>query len=278
MREPNEVNNQDSAVLVLVVVLVTIVAGSISIRSAYADLQERPKRLTEQLAEEIEERLTNAWRQAGPRGVDRALHAWVEETRQPLLLEFVVFDSDDAELMPRVPRECLASIAAWPDLFFGQSGFQWRASPAHLPATRELGWGTGCPGAHATLAELDQQVRQLVWGDHLGIDGLGLLWTGSGLCRWCALGGAATECFDRNTRRRLGRAISRRRTQLKSGDELDQLAQSLNSMSQHLSDQQATIQRETQERMQAMEQLRHAERLGTWVAWLQAWLTNSAPR
>lgn len=248
--------------LVLVVVLVTTVAGTISIRSAYADLQERQKRLTEQLAEEIQERLTTAWRQGGPRGVDRALHAWVEETRQPLLLEFVVFDSDDADLMPRVPR------SVWPVLRRGQifslvsqdTGGE-RALHTYLPLENWAG-ELGALELTQPLSELDQQVRQLVWGTILAMTAsalFGLAVAYAAGVRWVARPlGALIEHTEK-----IGRGDFQTRTQLNSGDELDQLAQSLNSMSQHLSDQQATIQRETQERMQAMEQLRHAERLGT---------------
>lgn len=248
--------------LVVVVVLVTLVAGTISVRSAYADLQERQKQLTEHLADEIQERLSIAWRQAGPRGVDRALHAWVEETKQPLLLEFVLFDNQDAELMPRVPR------TAWPVLRRGQifslvsrdtSGG--RALHTYLPMENWAG-ELGALELTQPLTELDQQVRQLVWGTVLAMTAsalFGLAVAYAAGMRWVARPlGSLIEHTEK-----IGRGDFSARTELNSGDELDQLAQSLNSMSQHLADQQATIVRETQERMQAMEQLRHAERLGT---------------
>ncbi len=248
--------------LVLVVVLVTIVAGTISIRSAYADLQERQKQLTEQLAEEIQERLSAAWRQAGPRGVDRALHEWVEETRQPLLLEFVVFDSQDADLMPRVPRN------VWPVLQRGQifslvsqDASGGRALHTYLPLENWAG-ELGALELTQPLTELDQQVRQLVWGTILAMTAsavFGLAVAYAAGMRWVA---RPLSALIEQTEK-IGRGDFTARTQLNGGDELDQLARSLNSMSQHLADQQATIERETQERMQAMEQLRHAERLGT---------------
>ena len=248
--------------LVLVVVLVTLVAGTISIRSAYADLQERQKELTEQLASEIQERLSIAWRQAGPRGVDRALHAWVEETKQPLLLEFVLFDNQDVELMPRVPRD------AWPVLRRGQifslvsqDTGGGRALHTYLPMENWAG-ELGALELTQPLTELDQQVRQLVWGTILAMTAsalFGLAVAYAAGMRWVA---RPLSALIEHTEK-IGQGDFSARTELHSGDELDQLAQSLNSMSQHLADQQATIQRETQERMQAMEQLRHAERLGT---------------
>lgn len=248
--------------LVVVVVLVTLVAATISIRSTYADLQERQKQLTEHLADEIQGRLTTAWRQAGARGVDRALHAWVEETRQPLLLEFVVFDGQDSELLPRVPRNL------WPVLRRGQifslvseepSGD--RALHTYLPF-ESLDGELGALELTQPLTELDQQVRQLVWGTILALTasalvGLGIAYAAG--VRWVARPLSALISHTE----KIGRGDFTARTELHSGDELDQLAQSLNSMSQHLAEQQETIQRETQERMQTMEQLRHAERLGT---------------
>ncbi len=249
--------------LVLVVVLVTGVAATISIRSAYADLEDRQQRLTEQLADEIRERLENAWQQAGPRGVDRALHAWVEETRQPLLLEFVTFDNSDDDLMPRIPR------SSWPGLRRGEifsrvshdkaSGV--RALHTYMPIENWAG-ELGALELTQPLTELDQQVRQLVWGTVLAMTTsalIGLAMAYAAGVRWVA---RPLSALIEHTER-IGQGDFSARTELKSGDELDQLAQSLNSMSEHLADQQATIQRETQERMQAMEQLRHAERLGT---------------
>ena len=248
--------------LVLVVVLVTLVAGTISIRSAYADLQQRQKQLTEHLADEIQERLTNAWRRAGPRGVDRALHDWVEETKQPLLLEFVLFDSRDADLMPRVPR------SVWPVLQRGQifslvsqDSEGGRALHTYLPLENWAG-ELGALELTQPLTELDQQVRQLVIGTILAMTAsalFGLAVAYAAGMRWVARPLSALIAHTQ----KIGDGDFTARTELRSGDELDQLAQSLNSMSQHLADQQATIVRETQERMQAMEQLRHAERLGT---------------
>ena len=194
--------------------------------------------------------------------MDRALHAWVEETKQPLLLEFVLFDNQDADLMPRVPS------TAWPVLRRGQifslvsqdtSGG--RALHTYLPMENWAG-ELGALELTQPLTELDQHVRQLIWGTVLALTAsalFGLAMAYAAGIRWVARPlGALIEHTEK-----IGQGDFSARTELNSGDELDQLAQSLNSMSQHLADQQATIQRETQDRMQATEQLRHAERLGT---------------
>ncbi len=194
--------------------------------------------------------------------MDRALHAWVEETRQPLLLEFVVFDSQDVDLMPKVPR------SLWPVLRRGQifslvsqDDQGGRALHTYLPMENWAG-EVGALELTQPLNELDQQVRQLVFGTVLAMTAAALFGVAVAYAagiRWVARPlGKLIEHTEK-----IGQGDFSVRTQLDSGDELDQLAQSLNSMSQHLADQQATIERETQERMQTMEQLRHAERLGT---------------
>ncbi|MCC6512098.1 MAG: HAMP domain-containing histidine kinase [Pirellulaceae bacterium] len=249
--------------LVLVVVVVTAIAGTLTVRSAYASLEERQHSLAAQLADEIQERLATAWRAAGPRGVNRALHDWVEETNQPLVIEFVLFsDEVDRQLQPRVPRD------VWPVLRRGQifsrvaiddSGS--RNLHTYMPIESWNG-ELGALELTQSLAALDEQTRQLVVGTVMAMSAsalLGLALAYVAGVRWVA---QPLHALIAHTQQ-IGRGDFSARTELRSGDELDQLAQALNAMSVRLAEQQATIGRETQERVQALQQLRHADRLGT---------------
>ena len=65
------------------------------------------------------------------------------------------------------------------------------------------------------------------------------------------------------TTKRVGKGDFSGRVQLRGRDELGQLADSINEMTEQLEEQQRTIESETAEKMHALKQLRHADRLKT---------------
>ncbi len=249
--------------LMLVVVLIAGVAGVLSVRTAYHNLEEKQQALAEQVTQEIEDRLATAWIAAGPRGVNAALHDWVEQTNRPLLVRWVLFATDvESEWRPKAPRDL------WPVIVRGQivscvttDSDKTRNLHTYL-RTRPFAGEPSALELTQPLAALDEQSRHLVYASLLAIGtsalvGLGLAYTAG--IRWVA---RPLQALVEHTER-IGQGDFTTRTNLHTGDELDQLAQALNNMSTRLADQQATIARKTAEQISAVEQLRHADRLGT---------------
>lgn len=249
--------------LLLVVVLITTVAGTLSVRFAYADLEARQQALAQQLAGEMQERLAVAWQQGGPNGVSRALQEWMSQTHQPLVVHWVMFsDEASGQWQPRAPR------SLWPVVRRGQifslvssdrSGN--RNLHTYLPMQGFAG-ERGALEFTQPLSALDQQTRQLVLGTIMAIGasaGMGLVLAYVAGVRWVA---RPLQALIAHTEQ-IGRGDFSGRLKLKGGDELDQLAQALNAMSARLAEQQVTIARETQDRLNTLHQLRHVDRLGT---------------
>jgi signal transduction histidine kinase len=246
-----------------VVALITTVAGALSVQAAYADLEARQTALARQLATEMQDRLATAWQDNGPRGVTSALREWALQSEHPVTVHWVMFSQDVArELRPQAPP------SSWPRLRGGQifsivsvDGDGVRRLHTYLP-TEGFAGEIGALELSQPLEVIDQQTRQVVWVTLLSIGAsalLGLMLAYVAGMRWVA---RPLEALIAHTER-IGRGDFSHPLTLRGGDELDQLARALNDMSGRLAAQQATIARESQERFDAVEQLRHAERLST---------------
>ena len=249
--------------LLLVVTLISAVAGALTVQAAYADLEERQTALARQLASDMRERLAAAWQEHGPRGVSEALREWAFEADQPVSVHLVLF-SDEAsqDLRPQLPR------TSWPTLRRGQI---FSVVGVDADGVRRLhtyfpmeGFGGEVAALELTqpLAAIDQQTRHVVRVTLLSIGAtalMGLLLAYIVGVRWVA---RPLDALIAHTER-IGRGDFSQPLNLHGGDELDQLARALNDMSTRLAEQKATIARESQERLVALQQLRHAERLST---------------
>lgn len=249
--------------LLVVVVLITTVAGVLSVRAAYADLEERQAALARQLATEMQDRLATAWQRNGPEGVLAALRDWGDQNDVAVPVHWVMF-SDEAtrDLKPQAPR------SSWPTLRRGQifsvvavDERGNRRLHTYLPMEGFAGELSALELSQP-LAAIEQQTRQVVWGTLLSIGAsaaMGLLLAYVAGMRWVA---RPLQALIAHTER-IGRGDFSHHLRLHGGDELDQLAGALNTMSQCLAEQQATIARKSQERVDAVQQLRHVDRLST---------------
>lgn len=149
-------------------------------------------------------------------------------------------DEVDRQLQPRVPRD------VWPVLRRGQifsrvaiDDTGSRNLHTYMPIESWNG-ELGALELTQSLAALDDQTRQLVLGTVLAMSALRCwdwLWPTPAGIRWVA---QPLHALIAHTQQ-IGRGDFSARTELRSGDELDQLAQMLNAMSVRLAEQQDTI-------------------------------------
>lgn len=251
------------SVLLAAVVLTTTVAGYLTVRSAYVDLERRQQELAQRLADEMQERLVSAWQSDGMRGIARTLEDRVLASDEPLALRWVWFDPD------ATPKERpRADVLNWRDIRLGQILSVVKEEPSgdrllltYMPI-RVVGGNTGGLELAQPLAALEQQTRQVVFGSLLIIGASALLGLGMAYLagiRWVAK--PLKQLIEKT--QRIGQGDFTQPLKLASGDELDELARALNAMCEKLSTQQSTIAVEMAERLKTLQQLRHADRLST---------------
>ncbi len=247
----------------IVVVLITSVASVLSVRSAYIDLEERQQTLARELASQMRDRLASAWANGGPQGISQTLREWTLESEKPVTVHWVMFDDGaDRELRPRAPRNAWSVIRRGEIFSVVSTDDQGnRQLHTYLPMAGIAG-EIGALELSQPLIELDQHARQVVFTtlSSLAASGLlALLFAYVVGLRWVA---RPLEALIAHTER-IGRGDFTKKLELRGDDELDQLAQALNDMSTRLAEQQETIVRETQNRLNTLQQLRHVDRLGT---------------
>jgi two-component system, NtrC family, sensor kinase len=251
------------AVFLVAVILLTIVAGYLTIHSAYADLQRRQQELAQRLADEMQERIVSAWQADGMRGVGRTLEGQILAAKEPLSVRWVWFN-------PQTPAEHLprASAETWQYIRLGQilsvvdeDAARQRTLYTYLPI-RMVGGETGGLELMQPLAAFEQQTRQVVYGSLLIIifsAVVGLIMAYLAGVRWVA---TPLQALIRKTER-IGQGDFSEPLTFQSRDELEQLAEALNAMCERLAEQQQMIATEMSERLKTVQQLRHADRLST---------------
>ena len=253
--------------------LITIfMLGNVVLAAIYGYLAvQREVRLFEQNAAEeaqrlgraLDEVLAETWLRSGFEGmldvVRKASHEGLQQTR----IRWVNFDSQPGDpFSPAVPAEQLTTVAIEQHLVLYASDVKGSPTlriywPVHLKPERKGGLEFS-----RTLAELDEHKADTMRRMVLLIGGMVLL---SGLLA-AVLGvhmvGRPLRDLIEKTRRMAGGDLQGP-IDLRSHDELAELADSLNGMCAQLAASQKKIQEEAAARVATMEQLRHADRLKT---------------
>ncbi len=170
-------------------------------------------------------------------------------------------DEVDSDYRPAIADESVLGILSQEKLSTTGTNRQGRRKYfTYLPVT--LSGRAGAVEIATPLNDLDSQSRSTWLTALFTILATGLLSIGVVMIagvRWIASPLAAlTEKM-----KRVGKGDFSSDLEIHSNDELGQLAVAVNQMCDHLRQQQRTIERETNQRIEAIEQLRHADRLKT---------------
>jgi len=245
-----------------VVILLTGVSSYFASWSGFARLQQQQTVYANQIATQLQQQLQSAWESGGPEGLLQILQKDAGDWRQ-VRMRWVWFDRNAAGLhRPTAPLEELAeALDGHVMTVIVRDGTGVR----HLVTYCPVEIGSERPGGlelRESLGPLDEQARSSL---RMGLTSIGIMAVVGVVISWLAGVRWVARPLDRLVEKtqRVGRGDFTEPLELKGHDELTQLADALNEMCRKLDEQQLRIQSETAERLEAMEQLRHADRLKT---------------
>lgn len=249
-------------VSLLCVVCITYLSGFFAARSSYDEFEHQQRDVANRIAQAMSELIIDAWKTSGPDGVARLIGKGGPARNLGLNVRFVRF-TEQAGLsdLPLLPRE------DWPTgksdqvesfVTHDEQGQRYLHTYVRLP----IADGSAALEFTGSLESLERQNRRTVWLGLLSVGTLailsillaymvGLIWVARPLNQLIA------------KTQRIGRGDFSEPLRLNTGDELTELAAALNEMCSQLETQQTAIRTESAQRVAALEQLRHADRLKT---------------
>lgn len=245
-----------------VVMIQTALASYFSVRRAFERFESRQQQLARQLAEEIDDSLAIAWREGGADGLSVAIEA-TRPRQEDLAIHWVWFEqhrfADGSSSFTVVERGVAETgrIITAPE----EDQTRTRKLQTYYPIDLQDAPRGGLE-ITASLDAVEQETRStilmsLVSLGAMSFIAMGLVWIAG--VRWVA------RPLDRliQKTKKIGAGDFSQPLPVRGHDELSQLAGALNDMSTQLACQQQRILAETSERLQTVEQLRHADRLKT---------------
>ena len=233
----------------------------LTVQREMRQLAKSQERKVRSFANEIQGLLVSSHQKGGLEGLVSSLRSYATPL-QPLRIRWVWFEGPNGNgLSPSVPMSRIESQVLAGQLVsvanqVGGQGFL----HTYFPLTME----TRAGGIEVTgsLAEFERSRKATIYNTLLTVGGMALV---------CALIviGAGVQLVGKPLNRlikrteAIGRGVKCEPLHLPGSDELSELAKSINDMSTRLQVQQEEIQSETSKRMEALKQLRHADRLKT---------------
>jgi two-component system NtrC family sensor kinase len=249
-------------ILISVVAVVAVMAASnfYAAHFTLARIKKNHQQYADKMADELEPSIVDAWKSGGINALEKHLSrpdiqpvarwVWFEEetvteTRRPYA------NADFSEVITR--KQTASYVVKMGD------GTQ------HLYTYCPVDLGDAKKGGLEFTKTLEEHERE-TWEDFveflIAISSMALV---SILTVWIAgvrmIGRPLNTLIDAT--KRIANGDFTGRINLPGNDELSQLGRSINNMSQHLEEQNKTIENETNDRINAMKQLRHADRLKT---------------
>lgn len=243
------------------VILLTGLSSYLAVQREFSRFEDDQAAVADRLAQDLQTKLADAWQQRGGDGVVDVIRR--DASGEQVQLRWVWLEPQSPA--PERPA------APLPRLNGAESGQivsldTWNASGVHcLHTYRLIELGAGKRGGlelTGSLAHVDQKARETTATALLSIGALalvGVLVTWGAGVRWVV---QPLQQLIAKTRR-IGAGDFSGPLHLAGHDELSQLAQAMNETCEQLVRQQAMIQAETTQRVAAVEQLRHADRLQT---------------
>ncbi len=243
--------------------LLTIVAGILLVRNIQLEFELQQRETAERISRAFSAVLIDAWRSSGQAGVQRFVGKDGPAKMLGIEIRWVQFEANAGpDLLPLLPPEMWPSGAdAETQSIIQTEADGERQLYTYVPLVVE-GHVIGAIEFEASLSQLERQTRQIIVISlaMIGVISLvlifvayltGLLWIGRPL-----------EVLMEKAER-IGRGDFSSPIHLSQNDELGTLAVSLNQMCERLIEQRNSIEQETTRRVQAVDQLRHADRLKT---------------
>lgn len=244
-----------------VMILLTGVSSYVAAWHALARRQRQQIAYADEMANRLQGELQAAWRSRGPDGIFDILrdgNGW-----EQVQVRWVWFERGvAAPHRPALPLDQLAEALRGRAITVTTRD---RSGVRHLRTYYPLEIGSQRQGGlevSQPLAPVDAEARAMLT---LGLASIGAMACAGVLVAWWAGVRWVARPLDRliEKTRRVGEGDFSEPLELGGRDELSQLAAALNDMCRQLSQQQQRIEREAAERLGAMEQLRHADRLKT---------------
>ncbi|MFO0976363.1 MAG: ATP-binding protein [Planctomycetaceae bacterium] len=245
------------------VVLLTIAAGALLVKNIELEFELQQQETAERISRAISDLLIDAWKSSGRAGVLRFLKDEGPAKTLGIEARWVQFEQNAAsDVLPLLPPQLWPSGAdAVTQSIIQTEADGERQLYTYVPLVVE-GRVIGAMEFEASLSQLERQTRQIIAISFAMIGAIslalifvayltGLHWIGRPL-------GVLMEKAER-----IGRGDFSSPIHLSRKDELGTLAVSLNQMCDRLVEQRNSIEQETTRRIQAIDQLRHADRLKT---------------
>lgn len=251
------------AVSLLIIIVHACVAGYFTVRNAYWEFERQQRETAERVATTMSELLVDAWRTSGSRGVARLLREGGPTRNLGINVRWVWFEENvPLEELPLAPRK------DWPQESSRRTvsaivvdAYGNRKLHTYVPFSLAPGRRGGLEFA-GSLAPLDRQTYTAIATALLTTGTIAVLsilvayLTG---INWIA---RPLQALIAKTKR-IGSGDFGKPLSMKHADELGELAMALNDMCRQLELQQSAIREESAQRLVALEQLRHADRLKT---------------
>jgi signal transduction histidine kinase len=250
-------------VVLATVVLFTAAASYFSVRSVYEEFRVQQQQFARQVGQQLDPRAAAVWQQQGLPGILRLLDEVPLPRGRGITVRWVWFERNTAPAQtPHGHPESWTAIRSGEVVSIISQDHQGRRQlHTYQPIQVENGRSGGLEISDS-LAEVERRAHEIATSALLTIGGLAFVCIGvayvTGL-RWVArpLG----SLIDKT--KRIGDGDFSQPLQLHGHDELSQLAEAVNQMCDKLASQQERIVSESTQRLAALHQLRHADRLKT---------------
>ena len=246
--------------LTLILAILTAAVGWYSARQEWAMLMEEHQDTAKAIADQYRESIISSWKQSGDAGVVEVVHG-IEHHSEFFTVKWQWFHDSETQLSMGEA----ASIAI-PKIKRGEMHTVVRAMDAeskrvftYVPIIQNQDEHGGLEVSDTTN-RADRRINLVWWKSLLTIIGMfvvSMLFAGLAGFRMIAM---PLQRIMRKTEQ-VAQGDFSQPIEVKSKDELGQLANSLNDMSSRLSEQREQIKQESEQKLAALSQLRHSDRL-----------------
>ncbi len=251
------------AVSLTFIVVLTAVAGYVSVRRVQDDFNQYQQEFAQNFADLLNQQVVSAYQENGKPGVEQFLREVSEPNQGAIEVSFKVFDPTETSLIPsRLPIDSmLRGFGGDPIMVEGNDDQGARNLFIYVPVnltSRQLAFLEFA----VPLRSLDKQMRLRIW---LTVAAIGTLALGSVLTAYITGVLWVIRPLQQlsNKTERIGKGDFGDPLIMDTNDELGELATALNRMCVELDLQKRRIAEDSQQRLAMMEQLRHSDRLQT---------------
>lgn len=249
-------------IVLLCLIAMATMSGLFSFLTIQRDARyfaEEHSRTAAELVEAIKPQITEAWSDGGDHGLAEAVKACSIEFRQ-VSMRYVRFDHSDSELKPEAPEHLWETVFEHEKLTVTATDKEGHKKVlTYIPLGEDKSSGVEVA---RSMQEAEAHAHRTLWTSLLALSGAALLCAGIIVFGGIHMIGRPLNRLVEKTKR-IGKGDFTNPIHVGGSTELSQLAAALNEMCDQLAEQQALIEAESNSRVRAEQQLRHADRLKT---------------